>query len=258
MAEAPRLSAPRLSALVVVHDEEERLPSCLDKLGFADEIVVVLDRCTDRSREIAAGFGAVLVEGGWEREGDRRNTGIQACSGDWVLEVDADEHVTPDLAAEVRRTIAESRFDWHVVPVDNYIGARLVRHGWGGSFGKAGCPALFRKGAKVWGNERVHPRLHWTGREGPHLTARLNHYVDRDISDMLRRLDRYTTARAQDLRESGRPGSYANAIRSAFSRFFKVYVRRKGYREGKLGLVIAVCTALYPLLSHVKATEEGG
>lgn len=250
--------APRLSALVVVHDEEERLPSCLEKLGFADEIVVVLDRCTDRSREIAAGFGAVLVEGGWEREGDRRNTGIQACSGDWVLEVDADEHVPPDLAAEVRRTITESRFDWHVVPVDNYIGARLVRHGWGGSFGKAGCPALFRKGAKVWGNERVHPRLHWTGREGPHLTARLNHYVDRDISDMLRRLDRYTTARAQDLRESGRPGSYANAIRSAVSRFLKVYIRRKGYREGKLGLVIAVCTALYPLLSHVKATEEGG
>jgi len=250
------MTEPRLSALVVVHNEEDRLPACLEKLAFADEIVVVLDRCTDRSAEIAAGFGARTVAGAWEREGGRRNTGIEACSGDWILEVDADEHVTPELAAEVREVIRTSSHDWHVIPVDNYIGDRLVRYGWGSSFGKAGCPALFRKGVKTWGMQRVHPALEWRGREGPHLRTPLVHHVDRDISDMLRRLDRYTSARAQDLRESGRIGSFANALRSGISRFLRVYLGRKGYREGKLGFVVAICTALYPVLSHIKAAEE--
>ncbi|NKD55503.1 MULTISPECIES: glycosyltransferase family 2 protein [unclassified Haematospirillum] len=247
---------PRLSALVVVHNEEERLPACLERLTFADEIVVVLDRCTDRSADIARSAGARMIEGAWPVEGDRRNAGIEACRGDWILEVDADEHVSSALAAEVRAVIASSLFDWHVVPVDNYIGTRLVRHGWGSSFGKAGCPALFRRGVKIWGRQRVHPALQWSGTRGPALTAPLLHYVDRNISDMLHRLDRYTSARAVDLRESGQAGSLAGAIRSALSRFLRVYLFRKGYREGRMGLVVALCTALYPLLSYIKAMEE--
>ena len=158
-----------LTALVVVYNEEKRLPSCLANLRFADEVVVVLDKCTDGSRQIALDFGARIVEGHWEREGDRRNTGIAACSSDWVLEVDADEHVPPALAEEVRRVIAATSFDWHEIPVDNFIGARLVRHGWGASYGKAAYPGLFRKTAKTWGNDRVHPSLVWRGRKGPML-----------------------------------------------------------------------------------------
>lgn len=254
MAEA-RTDGPRLTALVVVHNEQERLPSCLEHLRFADEIVVVLDRCTDQSAAIAERFGARTVAGGWECEGDRRNTGIAACSGDWVLEVDADEHVPEALAREVREVIRTTASDWHVVLVDNYIGSRLVRHGWGSSFGKAGCPALFRKGVKVWGRQRVHPALEWSGRKGANLTVPLRHYVDRDVSDMVRRLDRYTTARAKDLAESGNIGSLANALRSGVSRFFRVFFGRKGYREGYLGLAVALCTALYPVFSYIKAAE---
>src|SRR4051794_22092242 len=97
----PQPRTPRLSGLVVVHDEAEQLAECLATLRFADEVVVVLDRCTDGSRDIAAAAGARLVEGGWEREGDRRSAGIAACSGDWILELDADERVTPALAAEI-------------------------------------------------------------------------------------------------------------------------------------------------------------
>lgn len=250
-------AAPRLSALVVIHDEEERLPACLARLGFADELVVVLDRCTDRSGEIARGFGAKLVEGGWEREGGRRNAGIAACTGDWVLEVDADEHVSPDLAAEIREVIATSRFDWHEIPVDNFIGDRLVRRGWGASYGKAAYPGLFRQGAKTWGDDRVHPSLVWRGTKGPMLKHRLLHYVDRNISDMIRRLDAYSTARARDLRERGETwGSTASNLRRMVSRFFKCYVRRGGWREGGHGFIIATCAALYPMLSHLKAKLE--
>ena len=90
---------PRLSALVVARNEEARLGPCLDSVSFADEIVVVLDRTTDGSAAIAAQHGARIVEGAWEIEGGRRNAGIAACRGDWILEVDCDERVPPALAA---------------------------------------------------------------------------------------------------------------------------------------------------------------
>jgi glycosyltransferase involved in cell wall biosynthesis len=250
------MSAPRLSAVITVHNEERQLQACLDRLKFADEIVVGLDRCTDRSREIALAAGAKVFDGDWKVEGERRNAAIAAASGEWIVEVDADEHVTPELAAEIKATIATSRFDRHLIPVDNYIGDHLVRYGWGASFGKSAYPGLFRKGTKVWGKGRVHPRLELSGAEGPPLQARLTHYVDRNISDMIRRLDNYTTARARDLREDGDPDPTWRYVRRIFSRFYKCYVRRKGYREGGWGVLIALMAGLYPIVSHLKAKLE--
>jgi glycosyltransferase involved in cell wall biosynthesis len=247
---------PGLSALVVVHNEEVQLAQCLERLRFADEIVVVLDRCTDGSRAIAASFTDRLLEGAWELEGERRNAGIAACNGPWILEVDADERVPEALAVEIRRTIATSGADWHEIPVDNYVGSRLVRWGWGASFGRSAYPGLFRTGAKSWGRQRVHPALSFTGRKGATLSTRLDHYVDRNLSDMLQRLDRYTTARARDLRESGDIGSYAANLRRIVSRFWKCYVGRRGYREGPYGFMIALCAGLYPILSYLKARLE--
>ena len=245
-----------ISALVVVHDEERQLQACLDRLAFASEIVVVLDRCTDRSGEIARAAGARTLAGAWSREGDRRNTGIDACAGPWILEVDADERVSPALAAEIVDTAIRSTADWHDIPVDNYVGTTLLRWGWGASFGKSAYAGLFRKGAKTWGPERVHPRLTFAGKKGATLGNRIEHLVDRNISDMLRRLDHYSTLRAQDLRESGEIGSYAQNLRRIVSRFWKCYVGRKGYREGPYGFLIALCAGLYPILSYLKARLE--
>jgi glycosyltransferase involved in cell wall biosynthesis len=245
-----------LSALVVARDEERHLADCLATLAFADEIVVVLDRCRDRSREIALEFTERIVDGAWEREGPRRHAGIEACRGDWILEIDADERVQPELAAEIRRVIAASPASWHLIPVDNYIGTRLVRWGWGASFGRSAHAALYRKGAKRWGDQRVHPTLALTGLQGGTLTSAIIHRVDRNISGLLARLDRYTSARAADLRESGDIGSYGQNLRRIASRFCKCYIGRKGYREGPWGFLIALCAALYPILSYLKARLE--
>jgi glycosyltransferase involved in cell wall biosynthesis len=247
---------PVLSALVVVHDEEQQLAECLACLDFIDETVVVLDRCTDRSREIAQGFTSRLVEGAWEREGARRHAGIDACNGEWILEIDADERVSSALAAEIGEVVAGSSAAWHLVPVDNYIGARLVRRGWGASFGRSAHAALFRNGAKRWGDQRVHPSVSFSGAQGTTLSSPIIHYVDRDISEMLRRLDRYTSAHAEDLRESGDIGSFGRNLRRIASRFCKCYIGRRGYREGQWGFLIALCAALYPILSYLKARLE--
>ena len=250
-----------LSAVLCIRNEETQLADCLCRLGFASEIVVVLDRSTDGSKAIAERFGARVVEGAFEREGPRRHAGIDAAAGPWILEVDADERVSPTLAEEIARTVAASPFARHLIPVDNYIGSRLVRHGWGAAFGKGAYAGLFRKGSKHWGDERVHPQVTFDGAAGPRLAQPLEHYVDRNVSDMIARLNRYTSLHAQDLRDrwraAGAPDeTLGRNLRRIVGRFYKCYWRREGYREGKWGILIAMMAALYPILSYLKAVLE--
>lgn len=255
MAEAERRTA-QLSALVVARNEAAQLGDCLARLGFADEIVVLLDRSSDASAAVAERCGARVVEGAWEREGERRNAGIALCRGRWILEIDADERVTPALAAEIRAAVAERDAGYFLVPLANHIGRRLVRHGWGAYNGAARKPILFRAGAKHWGEGRVHPRITLTG-PADALTRPLDHFVDRDISDMIARLNRYTDLAALDAAERGDRPRFARALRRIFSRGWKSYVARRGYREGAWGLALALFSALYPLLIEIKlATRE--
>jgi len=247
----------RLSVLIVARNEEGRLGACLASCGFADEVVVVLDRSTDGSAAIAREAGARVLEGAWELEGARRNFGLEACTGDWVLELDADERVQPALAGAIRRIIGASAHAWHQVRVDNYVGERLVRHGWAGSFGTTSVPRLSRSGAKRWRAQRVHPGLDWTGAEGPRIEeGALTHLMDRDVSDMLKRLDRYSSAKAADLIAAGEIGTLRGNLRRFATRAFKSYVSRRGYREGAMGVLLAFCTGAFPLLAHLKARLE--
>ncbi len=250
----------KLSVLVVAHNEEKRLHDCLRRLLFADELVVVLDKCSDGSEAIARQYTERILQGSWDIEGDRRNQGIDFCKGEWILEVDADEHVTQELTQEVLEIVASSRSDYHAIPVDNFIGKRLVRYGWGGSFGRSAYIGLFRKGCKIWGRDRVHPALTLKGNQGSRLKAPLLHYVDNNLSDVLRRLNSYADARAQDLCDKAARGEkisgMAQNIRRFFSRFIKCYFIRGGWREGGYGLVIASCAGLYPILSYLKYLEK--
>jgi glycosyltransferase involved in cell wall biosynthesis len=250
-----------ISAVLCVRNEEAQLADCLAGLGFASEIIIVLDRSTDGSKAIAESHGAKIVEGAFEREGERRHAGIDAALGPWIFEIDADERVTPELAGEIVRKAQGSTASRHLIPVDNFIGNHLVRYGWGAAFGKGAYVGLFRKGTKTWGNQRVHPKLELTGDAGERLVSPLKHYVDRDISEMIARLDRYSTLRARDLRETWRQTgtvdeTFGKNISRIFGRFYKCYWRRKGYREGGWGFLIALMAGLYPILSYLKATLE--
>lgn len=244
----------RLSCLVVARNEEAMLPECLASLRFADDLVVVLDRTTDRSSEIAHAAGARVVEGSWESEGARRNTGIEACKGDWVLEVDADERATEAVAHEVMTVIQEAGTGHFSIPIRNVIKGREVRYGWGAYNGAAGAPRLFPKGAKVWGPERVHPSLDIAPRIGV-LKHGLIHLVDRDLSDMIDRLNRYTDLMAQDAVDKRTVPTLGGALRRIFSRGWKSYISRKGYREGFYGIALAFFASSYSLLIYLKAKE---
>jgi glycosyltransferase involved in cell wall biosynthesis len=255
-AKARAAGAPMLSALVVARNEERQLAACLETLRFADEIVVALDRTTDRSAEIARSFGARVVEGAWPLEGERRTAAVAACRGDWVIEVDADERVTPALAAEVRRVIAATPGDaYFLIPIANHVGGKLIRHGWGAYNGAAMRAALYRPGGKRWGQGRVHPPVSYTG-ERRVLEHAIDHYVDRDLSDMFRRLNSYTDAAAADAIDKGQIPRFRSAFRRMFSRAWKSYVARRGYREGAYGIALALFSALYPMLIYLKVVTR--
>jgi glycosyltransferase involved in cell wall biosynthesis len=243
----------RLSAVLCVHNEERRLARCLDALGFADEIVLVLDRCTDRTRAIGEAYGAVMVSGVFPLEGPRRAAGMNAAAGDWILEIDADEIVSADLAREILGSLDDDRFAFRKIPIDNYVGDRLIRHGWGGAFGTSLAARFYRRGLKRWGGERVHPGVAFDGPEGPKLTSPLRHQFADGVSDVFRRLDRYTDLKAQDLREHGGKTDIADNAWRGLRRFWKCYVRRRGWKEGGWGLMIALMAGLYPLVSALRA-----
>ena len=244
----------KLTALVVVHNEERHLPDCLASLAFADELVVVLDRCTDNSRLIAEQAGARLIEGAWPIEGPRRHAGIDAATGPWILEVDADERVSPALAEEIRTVSQDVTPAVYLIPYDNYIGARHVRYGWGAYNGVSATYRLFTKGTKIWGPQRVHPAVTFNAPKKK-LAQAMIHYVDDDLSDTYARLNRDTLKAARDLVDrKAVPGGLRTARRMV-TRFWKSYVSRKGYREGRYGVALGIYSALYPLLTYLKARE---
>ncbi len=250
----------KLSILMCVRNEEVRLAERLPELKFADEVIVVLDRCTDGSKSVALEHGARIIEGEFPIEGDRRMAAINAAQNDWCLEIDADEGLRPELAAEIIKTIQTTKADYHLIPVDNYIGNHLVRHGWGASFGTSAVARLFRRGVKNWGQQAVHPVVTFNGARGDILATALQHKVDDNISGMLRRLDSYSTARAADIRAQRiakwQQETLGRNIGRFFSRFYKCYVGRHGYREGHWGFLVALMAGLFPLLSYLKAKLE--
>ncbi len=247
----------RLSALVVIHNEERRLADCLQTLAFVDELVVVLDKCTDESKNIAAQFTDRLLEGSWDIEGERRNLGIDYCQGKWILEVDADERVSPRLASEIREKIDEHDKGYFLVPFDNYIGKKLVRRGWGAYIGTNAKVCLFAKGSKRWGMQTIHPELFLAEEEYlGRLDHAMTHLIDEDVHDLLHRFNRYATAMAADPYHSSKNNSFIKCLLRIPARFYKCYLYKKGYQEGFYGFIIAVLAGLLPISCYLKSLSQ--
>ena len=249
----------KLSALIIARNEEKNLDSCLKTLLTINEIVVVLDRTTDNSINIAKKYNAKIYEGNWTSEGERRNLGISKCSNNWIFEIDADERANKELVEEITHkinTITPNTEGYYLIPFDNFIGKKRVRYGWGASWGVSAKPCLFHKNSKVWGNETIHPKVTLKNKLG-FLENRIDHYVDENISDMIMRLDRYTTVKAIEIRNSNKniPPLWIT-IRRALTRFYKCYITRKGFKERGWGFLNAVFASLFVLISYIKADLE--
>ncbi len=242
-----------LSVLLIINNEEKQLQQCMKRLSFADEIIVILDKCTDRSEEIARNYTKKIFSGSWAIEGERRNFGLEKCSKAWILEIDADERISVELKNEIISKVKNSSYDWHLIELNNYVGKEIISFGWGAYFGKSAYIGLFRKNKKKWGNQRVHPKIFLNGKKGEKLENKLDHYYCKNISDFFIKLNSYSSARAIDLSDNlPKNETFFKNISRLFSRFWKSYILRKGYKEKKIGFLIALVASLYPLVSYLK------
>ena len=143
----------------------------------------------------------------------------------------------------------------HNIKVDNYIGNKLVKYGWGATFGRGGVSCLFKKGYKVWGDQRVHPKIKFIGKEGPALKNTIEHRFVSNISGLFEKFNSWTHLKALDLIDSNQiyNESLLKNIRRVFTRFLKNFYKRKGHREGKIGFLISMFAGLFPLVSYLRA-----
>lgn len=247
----------KISAVIVAHNEEKKITECLQSLDFADEIVVVLDKCTDSTKEIVQRFTNKIIEGSWDIEGVRRNIALNACSGEWIFEIDADERVSKELAAEILQ-IKKSEPCMFVMPMANFVGNRWVKHGWLRVIGVEEKKILFYRGFKKYHEDKqIHPTGDLKG-EVKVIKSPLTHMMDDNISDLIKRFDRNTSWRARDMIANGAINKDVPLFKELLSfkyRFVKSFFIKKGYKEGGLGILIALLGALYPLVSRLKAKE---
>ncbi len=249
-----------LSAVIVAHNEEKNIRGCLESLYFADEIVVVLDKCTDDTRKIVEEFTDKIVEGSWNLEGARRNVAHVKATGDLVLEIDADERISEGLAKEIIAVKELKGLDpcGFVAPIDNYIGDRCVKYGWMRTLGVIGRQTMAHRGLKLYHEDKeVHPTCEFKG-EIRFLKNPIIHLVDENIFDLIARFNRYTTWKANDMIFTGKisGGGVFKGILNLKIRFIKSFFLKRGYREGMLGIILAILAGLYPTISYIKAMEK--
>ncbi len=246
----------RISAIIVAHNEEKKIEDCLRSLDFADEIVVVLDKCSDKTKDIVLKYTNKIIEGSWSIEGARRNVAVKAASFEWILEIDADERISKELQKEIIE-IKNSEPCNFEVPIANYIGKRLVKYGWLRILGVEKRQTISYQGFKKYHEDKeIHPTCDLKG-EIKKLKNPIIHLVDDDISDLLVRFNRYTNWKAGDMIRSGKiKGGFFSLILGLKLRFIKSFVVKKGYKEGVLGVLLALLCGLYPLVSYLKAKEK--
>ncbi len=247
-----------LTALIIAKNEGHQIARALKSLQFCDEIIIILDdEATEQpTLQIAKQYNATPIIKYLPTEGQRRSYGQNIARNDWVLECDADEEITNELAQELTKLfqIPPTGVGYYQIKFDNFIGERRVRYGWGAYMGTDKKACLCHKNAKQWGEEEVHPKVSLHNKMGI-LQHYINHYIDRDLTDLFHRLNRYTSLNARDLLTKNNQDSLPKGMQKAIGRFFKCYVMKRGYKEGFYGFTIALCAALYPLVSMLKYWE---
>tara|TARA_B100000989_G_scaffold298945_1_gene291270 strand:- start:3370 stop:4128 length:759 start_codon:yes stop_codon:yes gene_type:complete len=242
-----------ISALIVARNEQFKISECLKSLNFVDEIVVILDRSEDNTKKIAKKANAKIFSGKWEFEGDRRNFGINKCKGKWILEIDADERVSKKLSKEIIDKIRDKEFDFYYVKLLNYIGSDPIKNGWMSCLAPDGKFLLFKKGSKIWKNQRVHPDFKLHGNKGTTLQNHVEHKMSKNVSELLLRFNRNTELKSLDLITNNETYKKNFSFRKIFSRFLKSFLLRKGYKEGLLGFLVSILNAIYPMVTGIKA-----
>lgn len=249
----PGLSSERapLSVIIITRDEAANVADCLESVDFASEFIVVDSGSTDGTVDIAQSLGAHVVQTqDWPGFGAQKGRALAQATQPWVLSIDADERVTPQLRDEILAAIADAQpgvAGYDIPRKSSFCGQDMAHSGW--------YPdrvlRLFRRGQGRFSDDLVHERVIVDGAVG-HLRNDLLHATYPDLETMLAKLDRYSSASAQALFERGERGGFIGALVRAWWAFFRTYFLRLGVLDGRMGFVLAVSVAETTYYKYLK------
>ena len=225
--------APPLSVVLVVQNVATALPACLASVPFADEILIVDSGSTDGTLECAAHHQARVLQHEWMGFGKQKQFAVAQARNDWVLCLDADERVSPELARSIVAALEAPVAPVYRMPRRNRFLGRWLRHGEGYP---DWCTRLFHRKNAAWSDDAVHEKVLYAVTPGT-LQGDLLHESAEDLGKYLQKQNRYSALAAQQLFERGRRAGAMRLVLSPLVRFLKFYVFRLGFLDGVPGLV---------------------
>ncbi len=243
---------PKLSVIIITYNEQDNIESCLRSVQWADEIVVMDSYSQDETMAICRRFTDKCHQAQWLGFGAMKNAALDRATGDWVLSVDADERVSPQLAQEIIEAIKDcGDVVAYRVPRRALFLGRWIRHcGWYPGH----VLRLFRRDAGRFQEKKVHEAVQVQGATGL-LKNHLWHYTDWNLAHYFRKFDRYTTLAAQDLFEMGRRTRLGDLIFRPPVLFVKMYLLKAGFLDGIPGLILSGLSAAYVFTKYAKLWE---
>lgn len=247
-----------LSVIIITKNESAHIAECIKSVQFADEVIVLDSGSTDNTVNIARALGArVEVSTDWPGFGLQKNRVLGMATKDWVLSIDADERVTPELAQEIRFTMENAHHDAYKIARLSWFGERWIRHcGWWPDY----VVRLFRRGQAQFSEAAVHEKVVPNAPPGI-LKGHFVHYPYANMEALIEKVNRYSSAAAQMMHEKGRRTSVAGIAGHALWTFVRIYFLRLGFLDGKEGFILAVTAAAgsffrYSKLRYLQSDRE--
>ena len=240
-----------LSAVIIARNAARVLPACLESVSFAEDIVVVDSGSTDETREVAAAHGARVLPKEWLGYGRQKQFAVEQAKHDWVLCVDSDERVSPELRASIEAALAAPVSPVYRMARRNRFLGRWLSHGEGYP---DWSPRLFNRLNARWSEDLVHEKVLYAVTPGT-LRGDLMHDSFDDISTYLERQNRYTTLAARQAYELGRSAGVLHLCLSPAVRFLKFYILRLGFLDGVPGLLHISIGCMNSYMKYAKLIE---
>jgi glycosyltransferase involved in cell wall biosynthesis len=241
----------KLSVTIITLNEENNIRDALESVKWADEIVVVDSGSSDKTVDICKEYTGKIFYNPWPGHIAQKNFAIDKASNIWILSIDADERITPELAKEIKEIVHCPKADAYAVPRHVFYLNKWINYsGWYPDY----KVRLFRKDKGRWGGINPHDRVVVNGKV-EYLKGDLTHYSYNDISHHINTINNFTTISAREYLKLGKKASVLNLITRPPLAFFKKYILKQGFRDGLPGFIIAVSSAYYVFLKYAKLWE---
>lgn len=246
-----------ISVVIITKNESGNIRRCLESVKWVDDIVVVDSGSTDETLDICRDYPCRIFSRDWDGFAHQKNYALSQGNADWILSLDADEALTPELSSEIQRVLnGDSHADAYAIPRQNFFLGKAMRHG--GWYPDRQL-RLIRKGVGEFAVVPLHEHIHFfdDSTKVLSLTNPMLHYTYPTVKDFIAKADRYTDIEVNArIKEGRRPKSLIFPIVTAFpGKFIEVYVYKGGWKDGLHGFIGAVLMSGRVLVRHVKIWE---